>query len=102
MNESLNLTVAQKQQTTLAPMQLQFVRMLEMNEAEAEDEVRRALDDNPALEVEEEPHNDRHETEDGEGEFTESAEQLQLADYRSEDDIPYYRLDIQNRSGSGL
>ena len=35
MNESLNLTVAQKQQTTLAPMQLQFVRMLEMNEAEA-------------------------------------------------------------------
>ncbi len=100
MNESLNLTVAQKQQTTLAPMQLQFVRMLEMNEAEAEDEVRRALDDNPALEVEEEPHNDRHETEDGEGEFTESAEQLQLADYRSEDDIPYYRLDIQNRSAA--
>lgn len=100
MNESLNLTLAQKQQTTLAPMQLQFVRMLEMNEAEAEDEVRRALDDNPALEVEEEPHNDRHETEDGEGEFTESAEQLQLADYRSEDDIPYYRLDIQNRSAA--
>ena len=32
-------------------MQVQFVRLLEMNGAEIEDEVRRALDENPALEA---------------------------------------------------
>lgn len=102
MKESLNLSLSQRQQTILAPMQLQFVRMLEMNEAEAEDEVKRALDDNPALEASETTSSDADSaaaTEEGER-FSESAEQLQLADYRSEDDIPYYRLDISNRSAS--
>lgn len=93
MDESLNLSLVQRQQTTLAPIQLQFVRMLEMSGAEAEDEVRRALDDNPALEA-------TDETTDlsAENDFEESAEQLQLADYRSEEDVPSYRLEADNRS----
>lgn len=93
MDEKLNLSISQRQQTTLAPMQLQLVRMLEMNAAEAEDEVRRALDDNPALEVAEDSHADEPHDE-----FAETAEQLQMADYRSEEDIPSYRLGVSNRS----
>ncbi len=75
MDESLKLLITQKQQQTLAPMQLQLVRMLEMSGPEVEDEVRRAVDDNPALEVSED---DR--------------------DSVVSDDIPYYRLDTSNRS----
>lgn len=93
MDEKLNLSISQRQQTTLAPMQLQLVRMLEMNAAEAEDEVRRALDDNPALEVADDFHADEPHDE-----FAETAEQLQMADYRSEEDIPSYRLGVSNRS----
>lgn len=94
-NESLKLTLAQRQQQTLAPIHLQFVKMLEMNGPEVEEEVRQALDENPALEAVE--SNEGSEAPD---EFNESAEQLQLADYGSEDDIPFYRLEAANRSAS--
>lgn len=92
-NESLKLTLTQRQQQTLAPIHLQFVKMLEMNGPEVEEEVRQALDDNPALEA-----IDSHESDSAAIEFNESAEQLQMADYRSEDDIPFYRLEASNRS----
>jgi len=93
MEESLRLSTTQRQQQTLAPMQLQFVRVLEMTGPEAEDEVRRALDENPALEVKPAP-----EAETPSDDYDESAEQLQMADYRTEDDIPFYRLETRNHS----
>ena len=91
----LSLSTALRQQQTLAPMQLQLVRMLEMNGAEVEDEVMRMLDDNPALEIAE-PAAD--EASDEQKEFGETADQLQLADYGSEDEIPSYRLGLNNHS----
>ena len=39
----------------LAPMQVRYVRLLEMNRAEAEDAVYRELVDNPALAVADDP-----------------------------------------------
>ncbi|MBR3766590.1 MAG: RNA polymerase sigma-54 factor, partial [Muribaculaceae bacterium] len=50
MEESLRLSTEQKLQQRLTPLQVQFVKMLEMTGPEVEEEVRRALDDNPALE----------------------------------------------------
>ncbi|MDE7126184.1 MAG: hypothetical protein K2O12_06895, partial [Muribaculaceae bacterium] len=41
----------QKLQQKLAPMQVQYVRMLEMTTPEIEDAVRQAVEDNPALET---------------------------------------------------
>ena len=58
-----------------------------------EDEVKHALDDNPALEVAEESEHE-------ESDFNESAEDMQLADYGSEDEIPSYRLEARNHSAS--
>lgn len=49
--QSQHLATEQKLQQRLTPLQVQFVRLLEMNEAEAADEVRRALDEMPALEA---------------------------------------------------
>lgn len=80
--ESLHLSQELKQQQTLAPLQLQFVRMLEMNGPEVEDEVLRALDENPALETDE---NDKDLTQ----------EVRQDSDY-----LPYYRMNVANRSAS--
>lgn len=96
MRQELSQTLSQKLQQRLSPLQLRFVRMLEMSELEFEEEVRRELDDNPALaeaEGQELPASDP----DSEG-FDETPEQMQLADYRDEEEIPFYRLEANNRS----
>ncbi len=92
------LTQEQKLAQRLSPLQLQLVPLLQMNSLEIEDKVRSELDDNPALEICEEPAtNQLDKDEDGET-FSETSEDIQQADYRDEDDIPYYRTNISNRS----
>lgn len=93
MKETLSQSLNQRLQQRLSPMQMRLVRMLEMSEPEIEEEVRRELDDNPALEAVERPAASDHDDQS----YGESAEQMQLADYASEDDIPPYRLEARNR-----
>lgn len=45
----------QVQRQLLAPVQMQFIQMIEMPSMYLEDEIKRALDENPALEVDDEP-----------------------------------------------
>lgn len=93
MEESLSLSMQQRLQQRLSPLQVKFVKMLEMNGPEVEDEVRRALDDNPALErVEADEAADDTEV------FNETAEDIRRADYASEEEIPFYRLEARNHS----
>lgn len=89
MKTALTQTLTQRLQQRLSPLQMRFVRMLEMSEPEVEEEVRRELDDNPALE--------RADTAADAEEYGETAEQMQMADYRA-DDLPPYRLEARNRS----
>ena len=98
MEESLQLSTEQKLQQRLTPLQVQFVRMLEITGPEVEEEVRRALDDNPALEQADNDDHANNLTEDSTETFNESAEDIQRADYRDEDDIPSYRLEARNHS----
>lgn len=73
----------------LNPAQVRLGRLIEMSAPEFEDEVRRTVDENPALETIDTPQeSNSRETDD---DFNETAEQLQLADY-APDDIPAYRL----------
>ena len=89
--QKLHLSNEQRLQQTLSPLQVRYFKMLEMSDARMEEEVRRALDENPALEVKD--------ADDAPADtFEESAEQMQLADYRNEDDIPSYRLEARNHS----
>ena len=74
-------------------MQVRYGRLLEMNGPEFEDEIQRVLDDNPALDVDDTIADTSAE------EFKETAEDIQLADYR-DDDIPSYRLEAPGRSDS--
>lgn len=95
MENSQNLSLSQRQQQTLAPLQLQYVKALEMTAPEFDDEVRRELDDNPALEAVDEDSPAETES------FGESAEELQSADYSDPDEMPPYLLEAHNWSADG-
>ncbi len=92
MKEALSQTLNQRLQQRLSPLQMRLVRMLEMSEPEVEEEVRRELDDNPALETVDGAHADEAES------YGETAEQMQMADYANDDEIPSYRLEARNHS----
>ena len=51
MQEKQSLSQEQKLQQRLSPMQVQYVKMLEMNRLEVEEAVRNVIEDNPALEI---------------------------------------------------
>lgn len=95
MEESLRQSQELRLQQRLTPMQVQFVKMLEMTGPEVEDEVRRAVDENPALEVSDHGDNAAEGEEDS---YSESAEEMRLADYPNEDETPSYRLEARNHS----
>jgi len=96
-------TQTQQQVQTLSPQQIMVVRLLELPAVELEDRVRAELLENPALEEgKEETHNedyadtadtDRESPEDGGDTDYDS-----LSDYLTEDDIPDYKLQENNRS----
>lgn len=110
MKEALHLTQEQKLQQRLSPQQVQFVRLLEMNQLEVEDEVRHEILDNPAIEVADKDENATGDSNDyGEGESSDGNEgdiapDTTLArdtddpDDDPADDTPAYRLNISNRS----
>lgn len=99
MKEALQQTLAQRMQQRLSPQQVRLVRMLEMSEPEMEEEVRRELDDNPALtEADSQDFNGGETREGHDDDFNETAEEMQRADYLHDDDIPYYRQNISNYS----
>lgn len=82
MKESLSLDTSLRQQQRLTPLQVQFVKMLEMTTPEVEEAVRRAVDEMPALELKDEPVADVP------------------ADDEPDDDTPYYLRRINNRAPS--
>lgn len=85
-SQQLNQTQGLRQKLT--PQQVQFVRLLEMNGPEIEEEVRRAVEDMPALEASDPAeHPAPPLTEDG-STFSETPEQMSRADFASDDDIP--------------
>lgn len=94
MEDSLKLSIEQKLQQRLSPLQVKFGKLLEMSGPEVEDEVQRVLDDNPALEAVDVPS-----APSGEDDFSETADEIQKADYRDEDDIPFYQS-VNSRGSS--
>lgn len=98
MASSQNLTHEQQQQLRLTPQQVRFGRLLEMSLPEFEEEIHRNLEENPALEAVDRDLEAPRQVDDEGRDFTESADQLQRADYGSDDEVPYYRLNVSNSS----
>lgn len=93
-------TQNQQQLQTLAPQQILVVKLLELPTVELEERIRAEILDNPALE--EGKENTEQEADEfstaNEEEYLYNNEDLSLGDYRTEDDIPDYKLQEHNRS----
>ena len=101
-NNSLQLST--KLQQRLSPMQIQVIKMLEYPSIELEERIREEMVENPALEIDTDVQNDDSYDEIREEEVRQSADDLELAwigdgdDLEDRDEIPGYRLHINNRS----
>ena len=94
-------TQAQQLLQTLSPHQILVIKLLELPTMELEERVRAEILDNPALEEGREPSEQDH-TDILDNDFSEenlyTNEDISLGDYRTEDDIPDYKLQEHNRS----
>jgi RNA polymerase sigma-54 factor len=95
--------LSQRLQQRLSPLQIQQVKMLELNTIELEDRIEQELEENPALEevddysseLNDEGAADEFDSND-EGNISE--EDIVLGDYLTEDDIPDYKFRQNNYS----
>ncbi len=87
-----------QQKQKLSPQQIQVIRMLELPVIELEERVKQELQDNPTLEVgpDDSSANDIDNFDESNSDNFTSSEELSLGDYRSEDDIPDYKLRSTN------
>ena len=84
----------QKQLQKLSPLQIQIIKLLELPTIELEQRIKKELEENPALEVNEEKDNiEKEETKENNDEFS-------LEDYLNDGDIPSYKLLSKNYSAN--
>ena len=88
-----------KQTQRLSPLQMQMIKLIELNSVELEDKIKQEMEENPALDE----GVDKNETDDelnNDDEYAEvlSEEDLVKGDYNSEEDMPDFRLSSGNRS----
>lgn len=96
-NTKLIQSQTQQQVQTLSPQQIMVVKLLELPALEFEEQLRAELIDNPALEEGREESEDINE-EAASQEEAEDTDYNSLDDYSSEDEIPDYKLQENNRS----
>lgn len=99
----LRQQLQQKLQQKLSPQQIQVIRLLELTTLELEERIKQEMVENPALdesasasESEQGPETGDFDAEEEGG--RETAEEISMGDYLSEDDIPSYKLEASNYS----
>ena len=86
---ALNQQQKLNQSQRLSPLQLQYIKLIELNSLELEDRIKHEMDENPALECDEPDHALEAENElDTNDDDYLSQNDIILGDYLSEDDIP--------------
>lgn len=88
----------QQQVQTLSPQQILLIKLLELPTIELENRVQQEVLDNPALEEGPDPETQDMDGAESDMEQTKEEEYDALNDYRSEDDIPDYKLQDHNKS----
>lgn len=89
---------SQQQVQTLSPQQILVVKLLELPAIELEDRIHAELLENPALEEGSNESPDDMTAAETQEEMNEGGEYDSLSDYLTEDDIPDYKLQENNRS----
>jgi len=94
----LRQSLEQKLQQRLSPAQIQVIKMLEVPTLELEERIRQELEENPALEEGEELREDEGDFDDDLNDDGGNNDDMDLEDYMLDDDIPDYRLKVNNTS----
>ena len=83
-----------KQVQRLSPLQMQMIRLIELNSVELEERIKQEMEENPALDegVDENGSNEEVESRDDEYDEVLSEEEIVKGDYSSEEDMPDFRL----------
>src|SRR5690554_4817467 len=82
-----------KQLQRLSPLQMQVIKLIELNNVEVEERIKQELEDNPAIETADNDINkDVDNTEDSGLADNLTQDDIILGDYFSEDDVPDYRI----------
>ena len=95
----LQAKLTQRLEQKLSPQQIQMIKMLELPSIELEERIKQEIESNPALEEGEEPHEDEIEYEKSQEEQDYNTDEnidFSMDDYRTEDDVPDYKLYTQN------
>jgi RNA polymerase sigma-54 factor len=95
----LNQKLQQKLLQKLSPQQIQMIKLLEVPAMQMEQRIKKELEENPALEEgpdEDEAVPDEEDTE--EEHIDKDQDEFTLDDYLNDEDIPDYRLQVNNTS----
>lgn len=96
MPETPSLQLGQRQRQFLTQQQIRLAKILELTAPELDEAVERELEENPALESADESGEEQR---DQEGDpYRETEEEMRRADYADDDEIPPYRLRVNNAS----
>jgi RNA polymerase sigma-54 factor len=97
----LNQKLQQKLLQKLSPQQIQMIKLLEVPTLQIEQRIKKELEENPALEEGPDDDEEGVNGEEQEEQFEEKdkdQEEFTLDDYIEEDEIPEYRLQVNNYS----
>ena len=83
-----------KQTQRLSPLQMQVIKLIELNSIELEDKIKQELEENPALDEVIEKDEVDHDVKNDEDDYAEllSEEEIVKGDYTSEEEMPDFRL----------
>jgi RNA polymerase sigma-54 factor len=94
----LKQQLQQKLQQKLSPAQIQVIKMLEVPTLELEERIRQELEENPALDEGADTTDDTETFEDDADNEEPDDDDFDLEEYVADDDIPDYKLKINNSS----
>lgn len=96
LKQSLNQKMLQK----LSPQQIQLIKLLELPALQLEQRIKKEIEENPVLEegnAQDEYPKDEDDSKD-ENEDSKDDDEFSVEDYMSDDDIPDYKLQVNNYS----
>jgi RNA polymerase sigma-54 factor len=97
----LDQKLQQKLLQKLSPQQIQMIKLLEVPAMQMEQRIKKELEENPALEEgpdEDDEHNGEEEDDIDQEQDEREQDEFALDDYLNDEDIPDYRLQINNTS----
>jgi len=98
LKQSLNFKLSQK----LSPQQIQLMKMIQLPTQAFEQRLKQEIEENPALESgkekEEEQYEDAYDDFANEGNDSIDADEINIDEYLSDDEIPSYKLQANNYS----